>query len=178
MKRGNVRNSLIVMAATLIFGVIASNLFVKNESSNPCFGGRDCQVITQPDEMEYKYKPAGTPLEFAYLYGDPSKKGYYVFRVRVPPNLLQPAHFHSKDEFARVVEGKFHAGNGSKVDPNTPGLPAGTFAFVPAGCRHYAFTKDEGAIIEVSGMGPWEMLMVDENGKPTGDKMTLPPREP
>ena len=77
-----------------------------------------------------------------------------------------------------MISGKFYAGNGSKVDPSIEPLPVGTFAYIPKGCRHYAFTKDEGAVIEVRGKGPWEMLMVDENGKPTGEKMMLPPRIP
>ena len=75
---------LLAMVLTFARGLLVSKALRAGNGALSAPGSKGCQVIIKPEEMEYKYKPKGSPLEFAYLYGDPSGKGPYVFRVRVP----------------------------------------------------------------------------------------------
>jgi len=99
--------------------------------------------------------------QIAALSGDPSKAGPYVVRVKVPPNTTFGSHYHGGAENLTVISGTFYVGLGDKVDKNKlTALRAGAFAHVDKGVRHYALTKDDGAVIQINGEGPMTMMMV------------------
>jgi len=99
----------------------------------------------------------------AVMSGDPSKAGQYVMRIKVPPNTTIGAHYHGDAENVTVVSGTFYVGLGDKVDKTkVTALKAGSFAHLNAGVKHYALTKADGAVLEVTGTGPSTMTMVDE----------------
>jgi quercetin dioxygenase-like cupin family protein len=91
----------------------------------------------------------------AVLYGDPTKPGFYVVRLKVGPNWAFPAHYHPQRENVTVISGTFYAGIGDKLDRNGgKAFAAGTFVSMPPNVHHYAYTKDEGAVIQIDGEGP------------------------
>lgn len=99
----------------------------------------------------------------AVMSGDPSKAGPYVMRVKVPPNVTLGAHYHGDAENVTVISGTFYVGLGDKLDKTkVTALKAGSFAHLNAGVKHYALTKADGAVLEITGTGPSTMTMVDE----------------
>lgn len=67
-----------------------------------------------------------------------------------------------------VWSGTLFTGMGNKFDKgNGHPLPAGSYAFIPARMRHYAWV-DEPTTLQVQGNGPWQLIPVSENGPASG----------
>ena len=97
-----------------------------------------------PSEIKWVRNAAGTN-ESAVLFGDPSKPGPYVVRLKWLPGNMSRPHFHPNDRFFVVLSGTWWVGTGEKFDPdNTVPMPAGSYVSV----------KNEEAVIQVWGVGP------------------------
>lgn len=107
-----------------------------------------------PAEIKWVRNAAGTN-ETAVLFGDPSKPGPYVVRLKWLPGNMSRPHFHPHDRFFIVISGTWWMGTGEKFDPDsTVGAPAGSYVIHHAGKIHYDGAKGEEVVIQVSGMGP------------------------
>jgi len=88
----------------------------------------------------------------AQLFGDSSKDGAWVDRVKIPAGIRVLAHTHPQDELVTVIEGTWYIGEGSRFDPaKLKGYPAGSFIVIPAGTPHFVATKDSGVVVQLSG---------------------------
>jgi hypothetical protein len=125
----------------------------------PAFGSAQHEVgkgveVTTPDKIKWVRNAAGTQ-ETAVLFGDPTKAGPYVMRLRWLPGNMSRPHFHPNDRFFLVVEGTWWVGAGEKYDPeSTVPAVAGSYVLHKAGAIHYDGAKKEPAVIQVWGMGP------------------------
>ncbi|HEU4694206.1 MAG TPA: cupin domain-containing protein [Vicinamibacterales bacterium] len=125
----------------------------------PAFGSAQQVVgngveVTAPDKIKWVRNAAGTQ-ETAVLFGDPTKAGPYVMRLRWLPGNMSRPHFHPNDRFFLVVEGTWWVGAGDKYDPeSTVPAPAGSYVLHKAGAIHYDGAKKEPTVIQVWGMGP------------------------
>jgi hypothetical protein len=107
-----------------------------------------------PGEIKWVRNAAGTN-ESAVLFGDPSKPGPYVVRLKWLPGNMSRPHFHPNDRFFVVLSGTWWVGTGEKFDPdNTVPMPAGSYVIHYGGKIHYDGAKNEEAVIQVWGMGP------------------------
>ena len=79
--------------------------------------------VTTPDNIKWVKNAAGTQ-ETAVLFGDPTKAGPYVIRLRWLPGNMSRPHFHPSDRFFVVVSGTWWVGAGEKYDPEST-VPAG-----------------------------------------------------
>jgi hypothetical protein len=82
-----------------------------------------------PDEIVWKAAPVGRGLETAIMYGDPTKSGPYVLRVKFPAGLKLMPHFHP-DEWRTgvVLSGTYYFGLGEQWDETKlKSYSAGTF---------------------------------------------------
>ena len=119
-------------------------------------------VKLTPAELQWKPGRVTPSPEVAFVLGDDSKPGLYVFRVRFPPNFKLEAHGHPDDRRYTILSGTWYIGWGKKFDESKLiALPAGSFYTEPANIPHFVATKDEGAIIEISGTGPTGQIWVD-----------------
>jgi hypothetical protein len=110
--------------------------------------------VTTTDKIKWVRNAAGTQ-ETAVLFGDPTKPGPYVMRLRWLPGNMSRPHFHPNDRFFVVVEGTWWVGAGDKFDPeSTVPVPAGGYVLHKAGAVHYDGAKKEPVVIQVWGMGP------------------------
>jgi hypothetical protein len=110
--------------------------------------------FTPPSEIKWVRNAAGTN-EQAVLFGDPSKPGPYVARIRWFPGNMSRPHFHPNDRFFVVISGTWWMGTGEKFDPDsTVPAPAGSYVIHYGGKVHYDGAKNEETIIQVWGMGP------------------------
>lgn len=110
--------------------------------------------FTPPSEIKWIRNAAGTN-ESAILFGDPSKPGPYVVRLKWLAGNMSRPHFHPNDRFFIVISGTWWMGTGEVFDPeNTVPAPAGSYVIHHAGKIHYDGAKNEDTIIQVWGMGP------------------------
>jgi uncharacterized RmlC-like cupin family protein len=126
---------------------------------------------------EVKWPAAGSSLvgtsgvsgiQTVTLKGDPSKPGLYAILLRVGPNTKIEAHTHPDDRAAMVVSGTWYFGYGSRLDEKAlKELPPGSFYTEPPGVSHFAVTKAEGVVIQITGYGPSGTTYVDERNDPT-----------
>jgi len=88
----------------------------------------------------------------AQLFGDSSKKGAWVDRVKIPAGMRVLAHTHPQDELVTVIEGTWYLGEGERFDSaKLKGYPAGSFIVIPAGTPHFVATKDGPVIVQLTG---------------------------
>jgi quercetin dioxygenase-like cupin family protein len=113
-------------------------------------------VVKLPDQIEWKTPAISPGPSRAVLYGDPTKAGVYVERVKFPPGFKIMPHTHP-DEWRTVVvvSGTQYFGIGDTWDDNklTP-YPTGTFFTEPKTAAHFIWAKDGEVVIQVTGMGP------------------------
>ena len=105
-------------------------------------------------EINWVKNQAGTN-ESAVLFGDPSKPGPYVVRLKWLPGNMSRPHFHPNDRFFVVLSGTWWVGTGEKFDPDsTVPMRAGSYVIHYGNKIHYDGAKDEEAVIQVWGVGP------------------------
>ena len=115
-----------------------------------------------PGEIAWVRNAAGTN-EQAVLFGDPSKPGPYVVRVKWLPGNMSRPHFHPNDRFITVISGTWWVGSGTKFDPNaTVPMPAGTFVTHFGKQVHYDGAKEGDAILLIVGEGPATSTRAEE----------------
>jgi quercetin dioxygenase-like cupin family protein len=92
---------------------------------------------------------------------DPSKRGPYVERVKLPPNATVPPHTHPDVENITVLSGSFGIGEGTVADKSKGKvLTAGSFYQLPANTPHFAWAGLNGAVIQIHGVGPTGIKML------------------
>lgn len=135
-------------------------------------GDQPAHKIVMADQVTWT---AGPPsllpgAQAAVLYGDPSKDGVFVMRLKLPAGFRIAPHTHPRPEIVTVISGAFHIGMGTAADDSkAQKLPAGSlFAFDP-GLAHYARVEEE-TVIQLSSTGPWAINYVDPADDPRHKK--------
>jgi quercetin dioxygenase-like cupin family protein len=121
-----------------------------------------------PQDIKWGPAPAMLPpgAEAAVLFGDPSKEGLFVLRLKFPAGYSVAPHTHPVDEIVTVISGTFYEGMGETADPSkAQPLPAGSFFPRPPGMAHYVFTKEE-TVIQISTNGPWGLTYINPKDDP------------
>ena len=92
--------------------------------------------------------------ERAQLYGDSSRGGAWIDRVKIPAGGRVLAHSHPHDELVTVIEGIWYVGEGERFDPaKLKGYPPGSFLVIPAGLPHFVAAKEIAVVVQLSGTG-------------------------
>jgi len=137
-------------------------------------GQGDVQQRVTPGEVKW---PAGSSvlvgtsgasgIQTVVLKGDPTKPGLYALLLRVGPNTRIEAHAHPDDRVATVVSGTWYFGYGRDFDEKgLKALPPGSFYTEPPGRHHFAMTRGEGVVIQISGSGPSGTTYADPKNDP------------
>ena len=106
-------------------------------------------------------------VQTVVVKGDPSKPGLYTLLLRAGPNLQFQAHSHQDDRVAAVLSGTWYIGYGEAFDEEgLKELPAGSFYTEPPGSNHFAMTKDESVVIQITGVGPSSTTYVNPEDDP------------
>ena len=119
-----------------------------------------------PDEL--KWKPGRVPgHEIAPIVGDSTKAGPYVERVKFPPNSTSRPHTHPEDRTYTVISGTWYIGYGDSFDPSKlKALPPGSYHTEPANVSHFSVIKEEGVVVQITGIGPSATRFVDPADAP------------
>ncbi|MEJ0075234.1 MAG: cupin domain-containing protein [Alphaproteobacteria bacterium] len=130
---------------------------------------QDMHKAVKADAVQWGPAPPQLPkgAQVAVMAGNPTKKGLYIIRAKMPDGYEVPAHWHKKAENVTVISGTFNVGMGDKLDKSKADAlgPGGFFSAAPK-MRHYAWATGE-TVIEVSGMGPFDITYVDPKDDPS-----------
>lgn len=146
------------MSARAVCALLCGVVLTLTASANA--GGR--QVRLSPAEIAALGKGGAGPgtsgiqgIRTTVLLGDPAKPGPYTIEIRVPPHTRIAAHTHRDPRSAVVVSGQWFFGYGAALaEERLKRLPAGSFYTEPANDAHFAMTRDEPAVVYITGEGP------------------------
>ena len=121
-----------------------------------------------PDAIQWVNAPAALQpgAKMAVVKGDPTQPGLFTMRLRFPANYRVDPHWHTADEHITVISGALFLGMGETFDrAKGKELPVGTFNWMTAGTRHFAWTERE-TEIQLHGIGPWIVNYVNPADDP------------
>ncbi|MDD4879651.1 MAG: cupin domain-containing protein [Candidatus Omnitrophica bacterium] len=109
-----------------------------------------------PSDIIWKADPNLHGLQTAVLAGEPSGRGAYVQRIRIPANTTLKPHTHpNRAGMITVLSGTFYFAYGDKFDEaKLKRLPPGSFFTEPKGMPHYAVTKEGDVVLQLNAIGP------------------------
>ena len=125
-------------------------------------------IVALPDQITWGPAPAALPAgaKAAVLEGNPGEAGPFTMRVLLPNRYRIPPHYHPAVEHVTVLKGALKVGMGDKFDGSAMNLlPAGTFAALEPGTRHFAESEGE-TILQLHGVGPWQITYVNPADDP------------
>lgn len=128
-------------------------------------------AMADADQVKWGPGPDGLPagVQAAVLWGDPGKAGPFTLRLKAPAGYRVGRHWHPSDELVTVLQGDFHLDMGSGGDAHAHDFSAGGYALLPAKMQHAASTTG-GAVVQVSGIGPFQIHYVDPKDDPRTGK--------
>jgi quercetin dioxygenase-like cupin family protein len=126
-----------------------------------------------PREFAFPAAAAGTGtsgvsgIRTIVLKGDPDRAGLYTIMLQVPAHTRIAAHDHQDDRIATVISGTWYFGYGDRFDAAVvKALPPGSFYTEPADHAHFAETRDEPVVIQITGVGPSSTTYLDATADP------------
>jgi quercetin dioxygenase-like cupin family protein len=136
------------------------------------------QLRLAPNEVKWPAPAAGgvgtsgvSGTQTVILQGDPSKPTLYTMLLRVGPNTKIEAHAHPDDRVATVISGTWYFGYGKQFNESAlKMLPAGSVYTEPPNANHFAMTRNEGVVIQITGYGPSGTTYVDPATDPARKK--------
>jgi quercetin dioxygenase-like cupin family protein len=121
-------------------------------------------IVKMPSDIVWKQPAVRPGPETAVTYGDPSKPGVYVLRVKFPAGFKLMPHFHP-DEWRTgvVLSGNYYFGIGEQWDESKlRAYPPGTFFSEPKGTPHFVWAKDGEVIVQFTAMGPTGLTLIPQ----------------
>jgi quercetin dioxygenase-like cupin family protein len=125
-------------------------------------------TMVNAGEVTWKDGPPSLPKgsQISVLYGDPTKDGIFVMRLKFPANYKIPAHTHAVDEVVTVVSGEFGIGMGAAFDPSKmKAISAGGVIAMPPGMQHFVQVNQD-TVVQLSTRGPWSIAYVNPADDP------------
>lgn len=127
-------------------------------------------VQLAPGDLKWMPAPPVLPegVQIAVLYGNPHAEGFSILRLKIPPNTTFAPHWHPTAESFSVLSGNIYVGAGDKVDKaKATRMPAMSFVSLPALHHHWVYTGDEGATLDLSFYGPFQIHYVNPADDPS-----------
>jgi quercetin dioxygenase-like cupin family protein len=113
-------------------------------------------AATAPDLQWTAAPSVGPGAMIAVIEGDLKAAAPFTFRLKVPANSTIGVHTHPVTERVTVISGTFYFAAGDKADPAmTKAYQPGDALIIPAGLPMFAATRDQEAILQLHGVGPW-----------------------
>ena len=126
-----------------------------------------------PGEFKFPESAPGTGtsgvsgIRTVVLKGDPDRAGLYTIMLRIPAHTRIAAHEHMDDRVATVVSGTWYIGYGDSFNSvDLKALPTGSFYTEPSHRSHFAETRDEDVIVQITGVGPSSTRYIDPASDP------------
>lgn len=131
-------------------------------------GGSAVQAKPTRSGLTWADGPASLPsgVKMAVVSGDPGRKGTFTIRLKMPADYAVPPHSHPTNEVVKVLSGKVHYGMSAKLNmAEAKTLAAGRSVVMKAKMNHWVHAPAP-AIVQVRGMGPFQITYVDPKDDP------------
>ena len=130
--------------------------------------GKPHAVTLDPDDLKWGAAPPTLPkgAQLAVLHGDPTKKGTFAVRLKMPDGYKLPPHWHTQDEQLTIVAGTLVMHTGDTMDAPAHDLGVGAFHFLPGKAHHAAEAKGE-TVVQINGQGPFDIHYLNPADDPT-----------
>jgi hypothetical protein len=137
-----------LLGAALALGVLGAPMARAQDA------GAGITTLIPTDKQWERNKAMPFGMKTILLYGDPSKPGPYVYRLRVPTGYKIPPVRYPDDRVVTILKGVMWSAEGERYDPmKMKEYEAGTFFITPAGTAHYQWARTE-LVLQVMGFGP------------------------
>ena len=126
-------------------------------------------LVVTPEAMQWVDVPPVLPpgAKMTVLEGDPSKKGFFVIRAKMPDGYRIAPHWHPTRERITVISGTLHLAMGDTFDTSKgDAMAAGSFGYMNARMHHYAWTEGP-TEIQVAAQGPFQLNYVNPKDDPS-----------
>ncbi|MCG7394280.1 cupin domain-containing protein [Microvirga sp. ACRRW] len=137
-------------------------------SLTPALAQQQQHTMVNAADVTWKDGPPSLPkgAQMSVLYGDPSKDGIFMMRLKLPANYKIPPHTHAVDEVVTVVDGEFNLGMGPQFDAaKTKAITTGGVIAMAPGTQHYVQINQE-TVVQLSTRGPWSIAYVNPADDP------------
>ena len=133
---------------------------------SPALAQEPQHTMVNAEEVQWKDAPPVLPgAQASVLYGDPSKEGVFVMRLKFPANYKVPPHTHPVDEIVTVISGEFNIGMGTEFDAaKSKAYTAGGLIAMAPETPHFVHT-DEETVVQISTRGPWALKFLNPDDK-------------
>lgn len=127
-------------------------------------------LFVTPNEVKWTKAPLLLPkgAEISVLEGDPKGVGAFTIRLKFPAGYTLPVHWSPGDERMTVLSGSVMLEilqQNASLDPKGGKMPAGSFVVFPAKMQYQLSFKEE-TIIQLAGLGPWEIFYLNPSDDP------------
>ncbi len=120
-------------------------------------------MATRGEDVQWGACPPALPAgcEMAVLEGDPKKEMLFTARFRTVGRFELKPHWHPKNERVTVLEGRVGVGFGDEIDLDVVTWFAPGDYYVNAKEAHHFVLADGPTVLQITGIGPWEVHYVD-----------------
>ena len=125
-----------------------------------------------PEDIDWKPFPAFPPsVRLAVVAGEPSARGLYVIRVKVPAGVKLMPHRHPEDRIYTVISGVFYIGLGDEFDEDKmQEFPPGSVIVLPGSTSHFHWARSGEYVTQVTALGPLGLEYLDRHNDPRVQK--------
>ncbi len=158
--------------SVVVIAAIASLVTATEEKSGATNTAASEHKMFDPASLVWGDAPPGLPAggQLTVLSGDPTKKGVFTVRLKMPAGYKIPPHTHPTAELVTVISGSCHLGFGEKFEENAgQQMGAGSFIAIPAGVKHFAWATEE-SVLQIHGEGPFGIKHVNSADDPRDAK--------
>jgi hypothetical protein len=127
------------------------------DAAEAVFPEGDSQIVVRADDMPWGPCPPTLPAgcQIAVLEGDPKQPTLFTLRFRTDHAFELRPHTHPRHERVTILEGKVGVGFGDVIErDNVRWFGPGDYYVNAKGAHHFVLV-DEGAVLQITGIGPW-----------------------
>ena len=144
-------------------------LFIVGCSQSPApigelkFPEGSVQHVVLAKDIEWKPCPPNVPAgcEMCVLEGSPKSNDLFTVRFKINGEFIMPAHTHPKDERVTILQGKAYVAFGKDGTKETAKEFGPGDYYVNARNAIHTVWADSSTIIQITGIGPWEVDFID-----------------
>ena len=123
----------------------------------------EIQHVVHANEIKWGPCPPGLPegCSICVLEGSPKSADLFSVRFKFSGDFYMPAHTHPKDERVTILEGRAYVAFGKEASKeNATVFNLGDY-YVNARNEIHTVWADSGAVLQITGIGPWEVDFVE-----------------
>ncbi len=122
------------------------------------------QHVVIAKDIKWKPCPPNLPegCEMTVLEGNPKSKDLFSVRFKTSGGFKMPPHTHPKDERVTILKGKAYVAFGEEATmKDAKEFGPGDY-YVNARNEIHTVWADDGTIIQITGIGPWEANFISK----------------